>query len=416
LKKITAIVCLLLAAALAFGGCSMVENSLPGVSSVPSGSPAATESDKSDVIVAEVNGEAITYDEYYTLLMQMLNYAGLSADSPDADSYKEYVVSQLVYEKVMTKMLTDKGYMNLTDEQNAQAEEDAIENFKSYIESTYYDEINETLGDDYTDAQYEAAVESVMETHKQEELDAAGMTWEQLLDSYRLPIAEEAAKADLTADQVPKDDEVKTSYDDNVASDKADMEEDPTVYEADVMDGTTVYYVPGGLRLIKQVLIKIDDDTTAAISMLRDSGYDTQADLLLTNALSAIQDKADEVLGKLQDGDITFDEAIAQYNQDTGLPEAGYPVSEGSGSYQEAFVTGAYALANVGDISGLVTTDYGYHILQYSGDTTAGAVPYDSVKDGIYETLKSSLQADKWTEITDGWVSDSDVKYYSENY
>ncbi|NLT96740.1 MAG: hypothetical protein GXW96_01045 [Christensenellaceae bacterium] len=405
MKRFVLIVCLLLAAALAFGGCSQ------------QGSDAPTESSGAEKIVAKVNGETITYDEYYTVLSQILNYIGVSADSADADYYKEDVVSQLVYEKVLRKKLTDEGYMNLTAEQNAQAEQNATESFKAYIESSYYDEIQDMLGDDYTDAEYDVAVEKVMQEHLQEELDKAGMTWEELLDSYRLPIAEEAARAELTADAVPTEDEVKKRYDEYVAADKADMEEDPTVYESAVMDGTTIYYyVPGGLRLIKHVLIKIDEETSDAVALLRDNGFDAQADLLLESALADIQAKADELLAKIQSGEMTFDEAVAQYNEDIGMPEGGYPVSKDSGSYMEAFVTGAYALANVGDISGLVATDYGYHILLYAGDTVAGPVPYESVKDEIYETLKATLQSERWNEITDEWVAQSDVQFYPENY
>lgn len=405
MRKITGIVCLLLTVALAFSGCGQKEPDA-----------AATESGGAEVIVAEVNGEAITYDEYYTILTQILDYIGISADSPDADFYKEDVVSQIVYEKVMKSKLTEKGYMNLTDEQHARVEQDVTDNFKAFIASNYYDEIEGMLGENFTDAEYDAAVEQAMQNHMQEELDNAGMTWEQLLDNYRLPIAEEAARAELTADTVPTDDEVRTSYDENVAADKADMEEDPTVYESAVIDGITVYYVPGGVRLIKHVLIKNDDETIEAVSMLRDNGFDTQADLLLSSALAAIQDKADEVLAKIQSGEMTFDEAVAQFNEDIGMPEGGYPVSKGSGSYKEAFVTGAYALAKTGDVSGLIATDYGYHILEYTGDTKAGPVPYDTVKDGIFETLKATLQTERWNEITDEWVAQSDVKFYPENY
>ncbi|MGI5919048.1 MAG: peptidylprolyl isomerase [Christensenellales bacterium] len=404
MKKITAVICLLLAAALALGGCSQ------------QGSEAPAESSGAEVIVAKVNGEAITYDEYYTVLSQILDYIGISADSSDADFYKEDVVSRLVYEKVLKRKLTEEGYMNLTPEQNAQAQQSATESFKAYIESSYFDEIQDMLGDDYTDAEYDAAVDKVMQEHLQEELDKAGMTWEELLDSYRLPVAEEAAWAELTADAVPTEDEVKKSYDENVAADKADMEEDPTVYEFAVMDGTTIYYVPGGLRLIKHVLIKIDEEASDAVALLRDNGFDAQADLLLESALADIQAKADEVLAKIQSGEMTFDEAVAQHNEDTGMPEGGYPVYKDSGSYMKAFVTGAYALANVGDISDLVATDYGYHILLYAGDTVAGPVPYESVKDEIYETLKATLQSERWNEITDEWVAQSDVEFYPENY
>jgi hypothetical protein len=38
------------------------------------------------------------------------------------------------------------------------------------------------------------------------------------------------------------------------------------------------------------------------------------------------------------------------------------------------------------------------------------------VKDEIYETLKATLQSERWNEITDEWVAQSDVEFYPENY
>jgi hypothetical protein len=406
LKKVTAILCLLLAGMMIFAGCSQTGNQ----SAEATGTPAASATDK--VVVAEVNGEPIYYDDYYAILTQM----GVSADDEDSDYYKESVVQSLVTEKVMKKMLTEKGYMELNEEQMATAEADAEADLKSYIEYYYSTDITADLGDDYTDEEYQTALNSAVDTHKQEVLDSIGMTWDQLLENYKLSVAEDAAKKDMTGDLAPTDDEVKAKYDENVASDKEAMEEDPTVYESDVMYGTTVYYVPGGLHTVKQILIKIDDKMSEAIGVLRDNGYDDQADMLQEKAMADIKAKADEALAKIKSGELTFDEAIAQYNQDDSMPEGGYPVSSGTDTYEEAFTTGAMALKNINDISELVATDYGYHIIQYVGDTTAGAVALDKVKDELYDSLKTTLQDDKWTSITDEWTAQSNAKYYPENY
>jgi len=414
LKKITALICFLLAGMMIFGGCSLVDAQNPLASASASASPA--DSSKSDVVVAEVDGDPIYYDDYYALLTQMLSQMGLSADDESASSYKESVVKSLVSEKVIKKMLTEKGYMDLTDDQLAKAGDDAKEDLKSYIEYYYSSDVTADLGDDYTDEEYQAALDKAVEKDKQEVLDGIGMTWDQLLDNYKLSVAKDAAKAKLTGDLKPTDDEVKAEYDKKVASDKTTMEDDPTTYESDVMYGTTVYYVPGGLRNIKQVLIKIDDTTNAAIGVLRDNGYDDQADILKEKALAAIKTKADEALAKIKSKEITFDQAISKYNEDDSMPEGGYPVSEGTSTYDEAFTKGAMALKNINDVSDLIATDYGYHILEYVGDTTAGAVDLSKVKDEIYDSLKSSLQDDKWTSITDDWTKQCNVQYYSENY
>ncbi len=402
-KKITVIVCLVLAGALALGGCSLAESTEDAT--------ATSAPDTSKVIVAEVAGEPIYYDDYYTQLSGVCAQMGISPDDENAAYFKDSIVESMVSEKVLNKMLTDKGYMNLTDAQLAQAEQDAETDINSYLEDSFKAEIEEKLGEGYTDEQYAAE----METYKQQLLEGSGMSWDDVVATYKLNVAEEAAKAELVNVE-PTEAEVRAEYDKNVASDKESMDEDPSVYESSLMYGSTIYYVPAGLRNVKQVLIKIDDKASEAISLLRENAYDDQADQLLEKALADIKTKADEVLAKIQSGEVTFDQAVKDSNEDDGMPETGYAVSEGSDTYMEPFTTGAMALAKIGDISGLVATDYGYHILQYTGDVTPGAVDYEKLKGEIKESLKTSLQDEKWTSIVDGWKTECDVKYYQENY
>ena len=402
-KKITVIICLVLAGALALGGCGSAQSTEDATAtSVP---------DEAKVIVAEVDGEPIYYDDYYTQLSGICAQMGISPDDENAAYFKDSIVESMVSQKVLNKMLTDKGYMNLTDEQHAQAEKDAETDLNSYVEQSFKTEIEEKLGEGYTDEQYAAELES----YRQQMLEGAGMSWDEVVQTYKLNVAEEAARAELVNVE-PTEAEVRAEYDKKVASDKESMDEDPSVYESSAMYGSTIYYVPAGLRSVKQVLIKIDDKASEAISLLRQNEYNDQADQLLEKALADIKTKADEVLSKIQSGAVTFDQAVKDYNEDDGMPETGYAVSEGSDTYMEPFTTGAMALAKIGDISGLVATDYGYHILQYAGDVTPGAVDYEKLKGEIKEGLTTSLQDEKWGSIIDGWKTECDVKYYKENY
>lgn len=405
-RKISVIVCLVLAGALALGGCSLAQSTEDATATA-----APDASDKSKVIVAEVAGEPIYYDDYYTQLSGMTAQMGITPEDENAAYFKDSVVESMVSEKVLNKMLTDKGYMDLTDAQLAQAEQDAETDINSYLEESFKAEIEEKLGEGYTEEQYAAE----LATYKQQLLDGAGMSWDDVVQTYKLNIAEEAAKADLVKVD-PTEAEVRAEYDKNVASDKETMDADPSAYESSAMYGSTIYYVPAGLRNVKQVLIKIDDKASEAISLLRQNEYNDQADQLLEKALADIKTKADEVLAKIQSGEVTFDQAVKDFNEDDGMPETGYAVSEGSATYMEPFTTGAMALAKIGDISGLVATDYGYHILQYTGDVTPGAVDYEKLKAEIKESLITSLQDEKWTSIVDGWKTECDVKYYKENY
>ena len=72
--------------------------------------------------------------------------------------------------------------------------------------------------------------------------------------------------------------------------------------------------------------------------------------------------KAEEVLAKAQNGE-DFDALIAEYNEDPGMTSYtdGYYFSYGE--MVEAFETASFALAD-NEISGIVETPYGYHIIK----------------------------------------------------
>ena len=401
-KRLAGILCVILAAVMVLGACGLVETE-----------ENATGNAAPKVVVAEVGGDPIYYDDYYEQYASMCAQWGVS---PDDETYagfiQEMVIDSMVSEKVLTMMLTEKGYMNLTEAQLAQAEENAAADLNEYIDYAYKAEIEAELGEGYTEAQYTAAAES----YKQQLLASIGQTWEQVVESYKLNIAEEAAKADLLTGLDPTEEEVRAEFDEQVAADKESMQENPMIYESALMYGSEVYYVPEGYRNVKHVLIKLDESTGEAVGLLRENELDEQADYLLEKALADIREKAEEVLAKLKAEEITFDKAIADYNEDVDMPEEGYAVSEDSDTYMEAFTSGAMALESVGDISELIATDYGYHIITYVSDVAAGAVDFETVKQEIFNSLKMQLQDEKWSALLEEWKTAKNVVYYKENY
>ena len=60
----------------------------------------------------------------------------------------------------------------------------------------------------------------------------------------------------------------------------------------------------------------------------------------------------------------------------------GYPVAEDShDSTAKSSCAGAMALENVGDVSDVITTDYGYFILRYAKDLESGEADFESRKE-----------------------------------
>ena len=72
-------------------------------------------------------------------------------------------------------------------------------------------------------------------------------------------------------------------------------------------------------------------------------------------------------------------------------------------------------LKAIGDVSDLVPTDYGYHIIQYVGDVPTGAAAYDDVKQELKDSLTTTMQDEAWQTIIDEWTSASTIKKYEEN-
>lgn len=415
-KKIAILICVLTIITMIFSACATKEKedtSSPGAVVDPEDTSIDEDATVEDttIIVAELDGEPIYKNEYNELYSYYCSTYGVEEDNEEyASMIQEMVFADLIGEKVLYKNLEEKGYMELTDEQQAQAEQSAQAELDYYIEYYYMTTIEEELGEDYSDEDLQAK----MEEYETILLESAGRKKEDVIKNYKYDVASEAAFEELTGDVKPTDEEVLAQYDENVAASQEEMDEDPTAYVSNVSNGYTLYYVPEGVRSVKQILISLDDDTTGAISVLRESDYDDAADILLAEGLAGVQEEAEEVLDLLQSGEITFDEAIAAYNDDTGMDadSEGYPVVEGCTAYVDSFTQGAMSLVNIGEISELIISDYGYHIIEYSLDIAQGSVDYENVKQEIYDELLAGLQNEAWTALLDEWEEASEIVYY----
>lgn len=404
----------LLMSALLLGGCATALIGPEKTEDTATASAIASE-DTSAIVVAEVNGEAIykdAYDEAYASVEMQYYYNGTDTTSAEAiSSIQQEALDGLINDMIREQKLEELGYSTLTEEEQAQAESDMVEYLMSYIEANSMSDVIATLEEGYTDEDLQAAKEAYVDTL----LSDNGLTREGFVVAFVDQIANEKALKAEKGEIVPTDAEIKAKYDEYVAADEATIRENPTSYISSVNGGTTIYYIPTDVRRVRHVLISLEEETAAAISLLRSEGYDAAADVLLQSGLDAIEAKANEVLDKLNDGTITFEEAIAQYSGDPGQTEEGYPVMANTTAYQDAFTQGAMGLTAAGEYTGLVATDYGYHIIEYYQDVTAGPISYDLAKDAISEELQSTMETEAWDELLAQWRTDSDVVTHEEN-
>jgi len=106
------------------------------------------------------------------------------------------------------------------------------------------------------------------------------------------------------------------------------------------------------------------------------------------------EEDAKQMLEKLQKGE-DFIELAKAYSIDPNAKTTGgelgyYPKGSLVPEYEEA----AFKLAKVGQISGIVKTKFGFHIIKLEGVRGAAYVPFDEVKDFIRQNMAQAKQAE----------------------
>ena len=409
-----AIAVAILLSALMLGGC--VSALLGPEKTVDSSTASATASvDTSTIVVAEVNGVKIykdKFDETFNALASKyyMNGQDVTSDAAVA-AIKQEALDELINDEVRTQKMGELGYLTLTEQDEIQAEADMVDYLVSYIEANAMSDVLVTLEAGYTEEELEAAKVAYVDTL----LEDNGIDRTQFLAVFEDGVMNRKAVEAEQGAIVPTEEEIRAKYDEYVAAHKEAIDADATSYVTNENGGVEMYYTPEGVRRVRQVLILMDEETVNAIALLRQQGYTASADTLRQQGLAAIQTEADGVLGKLQSGELTFDEAIAQYNDDKGAPFEGYPVMAGSDAYMTEFTEAAMALDAVGSYTTLVATDYGYHIIEYYADVPAGAISYDSVKEEIAEVLEDTITDEAWSALLEQWKGKANIVTYEEN-
>ena len=173
-------------------------------------------------------------------------------------------------------------------------------------------------------------------------------------------------------------------------------------------------------RKVHRIVFALDDFADLLqLTAANETVANTQAQLDEANAaaFAGIEPKAAEVLAKVQEGG-DFDALIAEYGEDSGMTvepakTQGYAVCEGLQMYVTEFQDAAMALGAVGDVSGLVKTSFGYHILKYAQDIESGAVEYtDEIKEAIHAEMLTAAQDAAYDAAVTQWVSEAKVETF----
>ena len=329
--------------------------------------------------------------------------------------YKSQLLMSLAQNEVVYKQFENLGVGTLTAEEKQTIKEQSEQTVDSVVNSNL-SSIVSGLPQGYSERDLTKAIADF----KKEILVANGFNSVNDLIDYMMEqeIYSKAYEELMTDEEnAPTDEEVKAKYDEILESQKLAYDESPAAYLNESSSVEFPLYVPSGIRYVRHILIKLDDETMSEIQTLRYQGNDEEADKMFEEALEAIKPKAEEILAMLDAGEITFEDAITEYGEDPGMASYpdGYELCKDYDMYVEEFTTAGMELTEVGQYSGLVSTSYGYHIIQYYKDLESAITPFEDVSEGIYQTLLQDNKDNHWIDMIDQWMIDLNLHFKDES-
>ncbi len=227
------------------------------------------------------------------------------------------------------------------------------------------------------------------------ELKKEGMTYEE----FRTHIQDQLSTIKLIDQEVkskttqPSDAEIKQLYD--TLKDVTQDKPLPSGYTASDIDELKSLSRAAQHRFSEQVrarhiLIRVAADA---------SDGDRKA------ALAKIKD----IQAQLKKG-ADFSELAKKYSEDPGSkPHGGDLGNFSHGDMVPAFEKAAFSL-NVGQVSDIVTTDYGYHLIKVEEKKASTAMTFDDIKDDLKDYLYQKRGAKRFEEYVKNLRAKADIK------
>jgi len=333
------------------------------------------------VTMSEVKAE---FDEMVQAYIAYYSQYGYEMDEYDTEfqnSVAQETVQMKLSQKVAERHAVDTGY-ELTKEKDEGYQAEALVALTEMVE--YYTQYLTSYG--VPEDQIDEVVMS--------ELEAAGYTYETLYESAKLKAVLDHLYALGTEGVAVTDEEVKVAFDAKIAAQKETYDADVDAFISAYIGGEELLYTPEGVRLMHCIFVALEAE---------EAGETEEAAALTGKA------KADEALAKIRAGE-DFTAVMEAYNEDASNLEEmlrGYPVAETSGSYGDEFKAGAMGLANVGDVSDVIVTDYGYFILKYADNLTAGGAEFEPRREAETAEALTNKQNDAYSNYVNSMIDDA---------
>lgn len=359
------------------------------------------------IVVATVGDETITKADFNEGFNALLSQYGYTQDSEaiadQLKTLKENYIAQMVEDKVLEKKIKELGLDQVTDEEKAAAEQEIQD---------WYDEqyaaLVENFKTDDTVEDPEAKAAETIENY----LSQYGLTLDQMKENSVASISSDKLYDYVTKDVTVTEEEAKIEFANKVAAAKEKYDADLSAYVSDFENGATIYYTPAGCYYIKHILISLTDEQKQDIKNLRADDDETvaaTADEKREEYLLTIREKAESVL-KLVDEGGDFEALMEEYGEDPGMKNEayknGYLTYAGDTGFVTEFADACAALTEDGMTSGLVASDFGYHIIRRVSTVPSGEATFEDVKDSLMESMLTDKKSTTYDQQVEAWVKE----------
>jgi len=339
------------------------------------------------VMFSEVKEEFDAMLESYIAYYAQYGYEMDKYDVELQNSVAQETVQMLLSQRIAERHAADTGYVLTAEKEEALKAQ--VDDALAQMRSTYESYIA-MYG--YEGEELAAMIDS--------ELAAAGYTYDALFESAKLADMLDHLYVLGTEGVTVTEEEAKAAYEAKVAAQKETYDADPDSFINAYLGGEEMIYTPEGMRLMHCIFIALGDGEEA-VEAAEDADPATLTGLAKANA----------VLAKIRAGE-SFDDMMKAYNEDASTEEQmemGYPVSATCLMFGDEFIAAAMALEKAGDVSDVVATDFGYFILEYEADMTAGAPDFESRKELETEAALTDKNNEAYSAYIDGMLNDSGI-------
>lgn len=326
-----------------------------------------------------------------------------SAYQASEETYKKAALDTLVDTTMLKHIINAEGLNELDEQTNKE--------MSDYVQSQV-DALKESFK---TSAQANDSLLEGEELQKQADklykdmLKSYDYTEEDLMDSIKYTF-----QLNLLVDKVTG--ALDYTIQDAVDYAKEIYEDYPSVYEGMTYgDELQQLYLPDSARMVKHILIGLSDEDKQKIASYRANGNDDDADKYRDEQLKTILEKSEEVLAKVNamGSADEFSDLMEEYSEDPGKttnPD-GYLLFEGMTQFISEFYKAGIELKNVNDVTGLVASDYGYHIIQYSSKVVIKDEDLQKldVKNTLFYSMKVQEELEK---VYTKWIEDYNYQVY----